>query len=156
MIDRTHLPAIHHGAPAAAGEEMTVELLPVRPDPFRAPGVPQRLVLVLHREGLYYVGTLSTWEYHEIVVTRTNPHDGKSEQAYEMVVDTSTPHTVDVLVRMYQRPTAARLVAELTDVLRGLVSTLAGRDRRMPPRPVRPGRDASSHNDAQPPKSYPY
>jgi hypothetical protein len=128
-----------YAASFAGNDDETVQLAKRRPDPFRAEGVPDRLVLVLHREGMHYVGTLSTWEYHEIVVSRVNPHDGKPEQAYEMVVDVARPHTVDVVVRMHQRPTAARVVAELVDVLRGMVSGLAGRDRRRPPRASAPG-----------------
>jgi hypothetical protein len=123
--------------------EGTVRLTASGPDPFRAAGVPERLVLVLHREGLFYVGTLSTWEYHEIVVSRRDGPGAHAREVREMVVDTSRPHTVEVVVRMFERPTAARLVAELVGVLRGMVSGLAGRDRRMPVPPAGPSRYAS-------------
>jgi len=111
-----------------------------RPDPFRAPGVPDRLVLVLHREGLHYVGKMSMWEYREIVVRRPNPDGGQSHDVCEMVVDASTSREVEIVVQMHQRPTAARLVAELVDVLRTKVGVLAGRDRTMPPGSPRPPR----------------
>lgn len=103
-------------------------IAPGRPDPFRAPGVPDRLVLVLHREGLHYVGKLSIWEYREIEVSRRTGPDQPREFIREMVVDVSMPHEVELHVQMSQRPTAARVVAELLDALRGKLSQLAGRD----------------------------
>lgn len=145
---RGRYPALNLHADAV-DEDRPVWIAPGRPDPFRAAGVPDRLVLVLHREGRDYVGTLSTWEYHEVAVHRPIGPDGNPYVVREMVVDTSTPHSSDVLVRMLQRPTAARVVAQLVDVLRDMVPGLAGRDRRMPLRPARHGSDASSHNAAQ-------
>jgi len=142
----------HAPYPHAQAPDGTVFLgpRPARPDLFRAPGVPDRLVLVLNREGLFYVGTLSTWEYHEIVVTRRDGPGADARLVREMVVDTSRPHTVEVVVRMFERPTAARLVAELVTVLRGMVSGLAGRDRRMPQPPARPGRVTSRRYENRP------
>lgn len=133
--------------PHAVGDDGTVYLGPRKPDLFRAPGVPDRLVLVLNRDGLYYVGTLSTWEYHEIVVSRRDGPGVNARVVREMVVDTSRPHTTEVVVRMFERPTAARLVAELVGVLRGMISGLAGRDRRMPPRPAAPSQNVSRRDD---------
>jgi hypothetical protein len=98
--------------------------------------VPDRLVLVLHREGFYYVGKLSTWEYHEIVVSRRDGPGADAREIREMVVDTSRPDTVDVVVRMYERPTAVKLISELVSVLRGMIPGLAGRARRRPPGPA--------------------
>lgn len=118
-------------------------------DPFRAVGVPDRLVISLHREGLLYVGRLITWEYREIEVSRRNGPGDRVHVDREMVVDAAYPREVDVVVRMYERPTAARVVAELVTVLRSLVSTLAGRDRRMPPHSAEQGRHASSHSVTQ-------
>jgi len=136
---------------AQEDRDRPVWIQPGRPDPFRAAGVPDRLVLVLHREGMHFVGTLTTWEYHEILVHRPNGPDGHAHVVREMVVDTSTPRSTAVVVRMSQRPTAARLVAELVDVLRGMVSRLAGPDPNAPPRPVRRSVYASRPNDVQPP-----
>jgi hypothetical protein len=149
MDDRTHLPALHLHALAVDDDTVELDGGRVVPDPFRVAGVPQRLVLVVHRQGRFYVGTLTTWEYHEIIVHRTNPYDGKPEQAYEMVVDQSHPHTEEVVLGMSQRPTAAALVAELVETLRVMVPRLAGRARRMPPRPVKHYDDASRRHGVQ-------
>lgn len=99
-----------------------------RPDPFRAPGVPDRLVIVLHREGLHYVGRLTFWEYREIEVNRRGLAGEPSVKVKEMVVDASMPHDFDLHVQMSTRPTAARVVDELVQVLRRNIGRLAGRD----------------------------
>jgi hypothetical protein len=122
----------HIDAAAAVTHSGTVWIARGRPDPFRAPGVPDRLVLVLHREGLQYLGKLVTWEYQEIEVRAGGARPGMAGTRREMVVDVSLPHEIPLLVHMHQRPTAARLVAELVDVLKSLISPLAGRDRRLP------------------------
>jgi hypothetical protein len=123
----------HIDAAAAATHGGTVWISKSRPDPFRAPGVPDRLVLVLQREGLHYVGKLVTWEYRELEVRHGNGRHGQAGTRREMVVDVSMPHEIPLLVQMHQRPTAARLVAELVDVLKSCIGPLTGRDRRMPP-----------------------
>jgi hypothetical protein len=130
----------HIDAAAAVDHGGAVWIARGRPDPFRAPGVPDRLVLVLNREGLHYVGKLVTWEYREIEVRRGDGTRGPAGTRREMVVDVSLPHEIPLLVQMRQRPTAARLVAELVDVLKACIGPLAGRDRRMPPGPARPPR----------------
>ena len=144
--------AVHRAEPAGVEPHAqgvddggTVWLAGGRPDPFRAEGVPDRLVISLHREGLSYVGKLVTWEYRAIDVSRRGGPEGRVRVWREMVVDVSTPHEAEVLVQMYQRPTTARLVAELVTVLRGMISGLAGRDRRMPPRPAAQGEYDSRH-----------
>jgi hypothetical protein len=136
---------------ATADRDQTVWVKRGRPDPFRKPGVPDRLVLVLHREGMFYVGKLSTWEYHEIEIRRG---DGTTEQhvdCVEMVVDVSRPRVHDLVVRMYERPTAARLVAELVDVLRGMVGKLAAPPRMTVPPAPKGNQYASWPNDRRPP-----
>ena len=99
-----------------------------RPDPFRAPGVPDRLVIVLNREGLHYVGKLTFWEYREIEVSRRGLAGEPSVKVPEMIVDASMPHHFDLHVQMSRRPTAARVVDELIQVLGSNMRRLMGLD----------------------------
>lgn len=151
-----------HRAPDSNGQDdrrasdldQVVRLRPGRPDPFRAPGVPERLVLVLHRDGLNYVGTLSTWEYHAIDVTRRDGPGGDARVIREMIVDVSNPRSSRVVVRMTARPTAASLVGEVVETLRRMLPSLVGRSHDIRRRRAESDFDGSRPHEVQTPTAY--
>lgn len=138
----------------ASDLDQVVRLRPGRPDPFRAPGVPERLVLVLHRDGLNYVGTISTWEYHAIDVTRRDGPGSHARVVREMIVDVSNPRSSRVVVRMTARPTAASLVGEVVETLRRMLPSLVGRGHDVRRRPAESDFDGSRHHEVQSPPAY--
>jgi len=105
---------------APRGEAVWVERR--QPDPYRKPGVPDRIVISLTREGNKYVGQMCSWEYREIEVTRNTGNSRTAEIVTEMVVDVSRPRLWPMNLQLAQGPTLHRLIAAVVVFLEGVIA----------------------------------